>query len=210
MANWVTISSLATGAGTLILALSTFSSVRAANRSAKASERSLLGAILPLLVSSHIYDPEEKIRFRDNRWVRVKGGHAYAAAEDEAIYFVISLRNAGRGMAILDRWRFSENAEASNEEPQDTSSYHRLTRDLYIAAGDTGLWQGAIRETGDPQFKEAARAIAGRNPILIDIQYDDQEGGQRTVSRFALTHREGDEWLVSTVRHWRLDGANPR
>lgn len=72
MTNWASISSLATGGGTLILALATFSSVRAANRSAKVSERSLLGAILPLLVSSHMYDPEEKIRFKDNRWVRVK------------------------------------------------------------------------------------------------------------------------------------------
>lgn len=113
-------------------------------------------------------------------------------------------------MAVLDRWRFSGDAETSNEEPRDTNSYRRLTRDLYIAAGDTGLWQGTIRETSDPQFKEATRAIADHNSILIDIQYADQEGGQRTVSRFALTHREGDEWLVSTVRHWRLDGTNPR
>ena len=210
MTNWATISSLATGAGTLILALATFSSVRAANRSARVSERSLLGAILPLLVSSHMYDPEEKIRFRDNRWVHVKGGHAYAAATKDAIYFVISLRNAGRGMAILDRWHFSSDEASSNEEPRDTNSYRRLTRDLYIAAGDTGLWQGAMRETSDPQFKEASRAVIDRKSMLIDIQYADQEGGQRTVSRFALTHREGEEWLVSTVRHWRLDGTNPR
>ena len=35
MADWVTISSLATAGGTLVLAVATFSSVRSANRSAR-------------------------------------------------------------------------------------------------------------------------------------------------------------------------------
>src|ERR1039457_6034019 len=42
MADWVTISSLATAGGTLVLAVATFSSVRSANRSARVAERSLL------------------------------------------------------------------------------------------------------------------------------------------------------------------------
>ena len=42
MADWVTISSLATAGGTLVLAVATFSSVKSANRSARVAERSLL------------------------------------------------------------------------------------------------------------------------------------------------------------------------
>jgi hypothetical protein len=210
MTDWATISSLATGVGTLILALATFSSVRAANRSAAVGERALLGANRPLLVPSHIYDPEEDVRFADDRWVKIKGGHAYAAASDEAIYFVISLRNAGPGMAVLDRWRFSNEDVAHDDGPGDTSKYRRLTRDLYVAAGEAGFWQGAIRDKADPQFNEAVAAISAKKAIHIDIQYADQEGGQRTVSHFALTPGKDDEWPVSAARHWRLDGPNPR
>jgi len=39
--NWVTISSLATAAGTMILAVATFASVRSANNAARVAERSL-------------------------------------------------------------------------------------------------------------------------------------------------------------------------
>ena len=39
MADWVTISSLATAGGTLVLAVATFSSVRSANRSARVAEQ---------------------------------------------------------------------------------------------------------------------------------------------------------------------------
>ena len=42
MADWVTISSLATAGGTLVLAMATFASVRSANQSARVAERSLL------------------------------------------------------------------------------------------------------------------------------------------------------------------------
>ena len=38
MADWVTISSLATAGGTLVLATATFTSVRTGNRSARAAE----------------------------------------------------------------------------------------------------------------------------------------------------------------------------
>jgi len=39
--DWVTISSLATAGGTLVLALATFASVRSANRSARVAEMAL-------------------------------------------------------------------------------------------------------------------------------------------------------------------------
>jgi hypothetical protein len=44
-ADWSTIASLATAGATLVLAAATFVSVRAGNRTAKASERALLAGI---------------------------------------------------------------------------------------------------------------------------------------------------------------------
>lgn len=211
MANWATISSLATAGGTLILALATFASIRSTNRTAKVSERALLISNRPLLVSSHIYDPEEKIRFMDDRWVKVAGSHAYAAATRDSIYFVISLRNAGNGPAVLDRWQTTVTEEGNiQRQAPDTTGYRRLTRDLYIGANDTGLWQGAIRDSNDPSFALLTQTITGRKTILIDIEYSDQDSGQHMLSRFRLTHRDKDDWLASTVRHWHLDSTEPR
>ena len=62
MADWVTISSLATAGGTLVLAVATFSSVKSANRSARVAERSLLAGQRPLLIPSKEDDPTEHIR----------------------------------------------------------------------------------------------------------------------------------------------------
>jgi len=167
MANWETISSLATAGGTLILALATFASVRSTSRTAKVSERALLISNRPLLVSSHIYDPEEKIRFKDNRWVKVAGGHAYATATEDSIYFAISLRNTGNGPAVLDRWQVTLSEEAATQrKAPDTANYRRLTRDLYIGAGDTGLWQGTIRDTTDPLFSIVTQTITAHSTIL--------------------------------------------
>jgi hypothetical protein len=211
MADWVTISSLATAGGTLVLAVATFASVRSADRSAKVSERAFLAANLPLLVPSQLSDPIEKVRFQDNHWVRLKGGHAFAEATDEAIYFAIALRNAGQGLALLDRWRVDTNTTPTDfsTPPPDPATFRRLTRDLYITPGFTGFWQGTMRDPTDPQFQEVRSAIKEQRLLMIDIEYADQEGGQRTTSRFAIAIF-GDEWLPSIARHWRLDGHNPR
>jgi hypothetical protein len=48
--DWVTISSLATAGGTLVLAAATFGSVRSANRAARVAEESLMANSQPLLV----------------------------------------------------------------------------------------------------------------------------------------------------------------
>ena len=65
MADWVTISSLATAGGTLVLAGATFSAVRSAHASTRVTERALLASIRPLLVPTRLEDPMEKIGFLD-------------------------------------------------------------------------------------------------------------------------------------------------
>src|SRR3954466_2460232 len=106
MADWATISALATAGGTMVLAVATFASVRSAQRAARTAERALLAGIRPVLVTSRLEDPPEKVGFVDDKWFRVQGGHAIAEATDDAVYLAMALRNVGTGLAVLDRWDF--------------------------------------------------------------------------------------------------------
>ena len=97
--------------------------------------------------------------------------------------------------------------EVSHRPPE---SFRRLTRDLYVPAGDLGFWQGALREPSDPAFTAARAAIAGRRSMTIDLLYGDHEGGQRTITRIALLPIGDGGWLAAASRHWNLDRADPR
>ena len=210
MADWATISSLATAGGTLVLAVATFASVRSSNRAAKAGERALLAGIKPVLVTSRLEDPPEKVGFADERWIKVDGGHGAAEANDENVYLAIALRNVGNGLAVLDRWEIhSEVIRGATERPH-AEGFRRLTRDLYIPAGGVGFWQGTIRDVRDAQFDAVCAAIRDRRPMTVDLLYGDHEGGQRMISRFALIPRDDGRWLASVSRHWNLDRADPR
>ncbi|HTT51648.1 MAG TPA: hypothetical protein VMH35_09645 [Streptosporangiaceae bacterium] len=70
MTDWAAISSLATAGRTLVL-VATFASVRSANRAARVAEQSLLDGLLPLLVTSRMQDPAEKVAFVGQHWIRV-------------------------------------------------------------------------------------------------------------------------------------------
>ncbi|MCU1452852.1 MAG: hypothetical protein JWN46_998 [Acidimicrobiales bacterium] len=210
MTNWTTVSSLATAGGTLVLALATFASVRSANRSARATERALLAGIRPVLAPSRVEDPAEDVSFVDDHRVQLKGGHAHVDATDEAIYLAMALRNVGTGIAVLDRWEIYDERARGELERGATASFRRLTRDIYIAAGDVGFWQGAMRDTSDPLFEPIRAAIDGHQAMTVDLLYGDHEGGQRTVSRFALLPEGDDGWVVSVSRHWNLDRSDPR
>ena len=121
MDKWATISSFATAGGTLVLAGATFAAVRSSNRSARATERALLAGIRPLLMPSRPQDPPEKVRFSDDHWIKVEGGRAAAEITDEAIYFVMALRNAGTGLAVLDRWDFYPDRTTADLPLRDVS-----------------------------------------------------------------------------------------
>jgi hypothetical protein len=208
--DWATISALATAGGTLVLAAATFASVRSSNRAARATERALLAGIRPVLVPSRMQDPPEKVGFADGHWVKVAGGHASAEATDEAVYLAMALRNAGSGLAVLDRWDFYPDRPTGDVSHRRPGEFQRLTRDIYVPAGDLGFWQGAMRDPADPKFAAARGAIRERRSFVVDLLYGDHEGGQRTISRFSLIpHGDGD-WLTSVSRHWNLDRADPR
>jgi hypothetical protein len=209
--DWVTISSLATAGGTLVLAVATFQSVRSANRAARVAEQSLLAGIRPLLIPSHLEDPPLKVGYADDHFVRVPGGGGIAELTGDAIYLALSVRNAGQGIAVLHGWRFEAALGAGRSERPPFDDFRRLTRDLYIPVGDCGFWQGAIREADDPQWDLITERIKDRERILIDVMYGDLEGGQRIVSRFSLLPSSKDDaWLATVSRHWNVDRPDPR
>jgi hypothetical protein len=212
-ADWVTISALATAAGTLVLALATFGSVRSANRAARVAERSLLEGLRPLLLGSKLDDPAQKIGFVDDKWFLAEGGRGIAEVGDSAVYLAIPLRNVGSGIAVLHGWTFyatEDLAAGGVRDHRDPSEFIRLTRDLYIPVNDVGFWQGAFRDPASPDFAEARDAVERRIVLIIDLLYGDYEGGQRTITRFALRPLDEDGWTVTTARHWNIDRDDPR
>jgi hypothetical protein len=211
MTDWATTAaSAATAAGTLILAVATFSSVRSAHQSARATETALLAGIRPVLVPSRMEDAAQKVGFIDDRFFRVAGGQAVVEVTDDAIYLVISLRNVGNGLAVLDRWALVPERLRDERTAADVESFRRLTRDLYVPSGDLGFWQGALRDPAEPLFAEVRDAAQEPRAMTVDLLYGDHEGGQRTISRFALLPVAEGRWLVSVARHWNLDRPNPR
>jgi hypothetical protein len=213
MADWTTISSLATAAGTLVLAVATFSSVRSGNRAARTAERALQVGLRPVLFPSRVQDPPQKIRWGDDHWAHLGGGRATMEVVDGNVYLAMSLRNVGSGLAVLLGWRpVPEGTSGATEHP-DPSEFRLQTRDLYVPAGDISFWQAALRQRDDhPGRAGIIDAIEGRRLVQIDLLYGDHEGGQRTISRFAVNPRTADEvdWLCSVVRHWSLDRQDPR
>lgn len=216
MADWVTISALASAGGTLVLAGVTVASVRSANRAACVAEQTLLAGQRPLLVPSRTEDPAVKAGFQDDVWFHVPGGQGIASATDAAVYFVIAVRNVGTGIAVLHGWRLLPEIvlePGRHVTAPPLEDFTTLTRDLYIAPGDIGFWQGSFRDPASNDYREARRAVNGLQRLGVDILYGDFEGGQRVISRFMLTPRETDEgvrWYAGVGRHWNVDRPDPR
>jgi hypothetical protein len=95
--DWVTISSLATAGGTLVLAGATFSAVRSANRSARIAEQGLQEQRRPLLVNARLDDPLQKVMFANGHWLRAEGSQAVIDEDGGTLYLALTLRNVGPG-----------------------------------------------------------------------------------------------------------------
>jgi hypothetical protein len=208
MVDWATIASLATAGGTLVLAIATFSAVRASQRSTRIAEQALMIGLRPVLAPTREDDPPMTVSFGDRHLTSVSGGYGGVELDDGRFYFVIPLRNVGQGLAVLHAWRVLPRSESPNERP-DPDDMRRQQRDLYIPAGGIGFWQGALREADDVLRVGLDEAFAGGESLLVDMLYGDHEGGQRQITRFTLTQTGDGRWLAGVVRHWRVDGADP-
>lgn len=209
--DWATVSSLATAAGTLVLAVATFAAVRSSNRAARIAESALQEQRRPLLAPSRLEDPRQKIMFFGGHWVYAEGGRAAVEALDGTVYLAISLRNVGSGMAVCQGWSVRPGMAASGAYPHHAplEDFRLQSRDLYIPPGDIGMWQGALRNPEDALRASIVDAIKAQEPITVELLYSDLVGTQRTISRFALIPAR-DVWLASLNRHWYLDWDGPR
>ena len=205
--DWTTISALATAGGTLVLAGTTYASVRSANRAARVAETSLLAGLRPLLVQSTDEDPTLHARFADNVELTVPGGCAAAEVIEGCVYIALSLRNVGPGIGVLHGGSVGELRRGSNSEPTPLDAFRRLIIDLYIPPGKAGYWQIAFRD--QDAGRAEVRALVEAGQFTVDLLYGDYEGGQRVISRFGV-RREGDEWRLNVIRHWQLDRPSQR
>jgi hypothetical protein len=216
MVNWVTISSLATAGGTLVLAVATFASVRSGNRSARTADRaariaeqSLLAGRRPLLMNSRLQDPQQKVEFLEGKRVAVAGGRAYLEATANVVYMVVSVRNVGSGLAVLRGWHMGTGVQRERTHPP-LEEFTTQARDIYVAPGDSSFWQGAFRDPETDRFKAVAAAINAGDQLTLSVLYGDFEGGQRVITQFTVSHAEDDSWLASAVRHFNVDRPDPR
>ena len=207
MADITTIAELGTAGGTLVLAIATFGATRSANRSARIAEKSLLVGLRPTLVPSRPEDRSERVDFAaggDTRTFELHGGRALVVHEDGVSFCAISLRNIGTGAAQIQGWfmrRGFIDATVAHADPDD---FRPQRRDLYISPGDTGFWQGAVREAGDPLDQMVLEVMEEGDWLVIELLYTDPEIGRRFITRFSL-RAEQDDWYPVAGRHWAVD-----
>jgi hypothetical protein len=203
------IASATTAAGTLVLAVATFSATRSANRASRIAERSLLATLRPVLMNAQLGDPMQKVGFADQHWTRVEGQGAVVEQADDAIYLAFGLRNFGTGLAILHAWYPIAERVLGDVPHGPTEQFRAQTRALSVPPGGLGFWQGALRDPADPIYDAFAQAIKNRSPVTIEVLYSDMNGGQCTVTRVVVQPAHEDRWVASVGQHWLLDTHTP-
>ena len=219
-----TIAEIGTALGTLFLGLATFAAVRSANQAARVSERSLLLGMRPVLTPARPEDPDQRVLFGDGRSFQVRSDTGLAEEIDGIVYLAIPVHNVGTGLAVLQRYDIvtgipllpaqqrlepeRHDRQARHYGPVEHFRYQQ--RDLYVASGDNGYWQAALRDPDDEVRADVIAAIRERAPISVDLLYGDHEGGQPTVSRFTLVPGPTGEWLPTVAFHWSVRGPDPR
>ncbi len=210
MTDWATIASFATAAGTLVLAMATFWSVRSSNRSARIAERSFRIGLRPVLAPSRLEDAPQKVMFLGGHWVTLEGGRAVVELLDGVIYLAMLVRNVGNGMAVIEAWMPHPGLRTISDPWEAPDEFRRQTRALWVPPGDVAFWQGALRDESEMLFEQMGEAMA-EGAVSTDLLYRDHEGDQRTISRFSVTRRDGGggqeaTWWTSLSSHRSLDG----
>jgi hypothetical protein len=209
LADWVTISALATAGGTFALAATTYASVRSANRAARAAETSMLAQLRPLMIPSSQGDTEQRIGFGDGVGLTVPGGGAAVEIADGNVYVGISIRNVGPGIGVLHGGRVSAEARLAGRDHAPLEEFRLLRRDIYVPPGKVSFWQIAFRDSEDAE-RNAMREAVESGGFTVDLLYGDYEGGQRVISRFRVLREDDGAWIHTALRHWQIDRSDPR
>jgi hypothetical protein len=206
-----------TSVGTLVLAGATFAAVRSSNRSARVAERSLLAGLRPVLAPTRAGDPGEQVQFADGRVFALAEGRPLARELDGVVYLAMPLRNVGAGIAVLRGYRLeAQGAEEVARDPLGAARHRRgdappaqesfaeQQRDLYIAPGDAGFWQAALRDPAAELYAHTHDALGSGGRVTVDLLYTDHEGGQPTITRFVLLPDGPERWRCDVTHHWTL------
>ena len=215
MANWETVSELATAGGTLVLAVATFVSVRQGQRATRISERaarvaeqSLLAAQRPLLLNSRLQDPKQRVNFREGEYLDILGGRAAIKVTDDAVYMALSIRNVGTGLAVLHGWCMRVGPQRDRVRPS-LEDFITQQLDIFLAPGEVGFWEGAFRGADTDEYKNMVAGVNDNEMMMLSLLYGDFEGGQRVISQFNLRPHD-DQWLAGVIRHFNVDRPDPR
>jgi len=151
-----------------------------------------------------------KVLWSDRHTARVSGGRAVFEEENDVIYLAIGLRNLGTGIALLHGWHPSPDQAFVDRPHAEAEEFRRLVIDLYIPAGGTGYWEAAVRDGDDPVRPALLRTLREREAFTVDLLYGDQQGRQRTISRYTVLPAGDHDWYAQVGRHWNLDRPDPR
>ena len=84
------------------------------------------------------------------------------------VYLVISIRNVGTGLAVMHGWHVEVTGQPQQTHPP-LEDFTTQTRDIYVASGDIGFWQGALRNPATARFKAVAAAVETGDPMMLNI-----------------------------------------
>ncbi len=118
--------------------------------------------------------------FMEGHWVSASGGRAAVEHIDGMVYLAISLRNVGSGIAVCQGWTARQGESRDYPTHAPLEDFRPQTRDLYVPAGDIGMWQGALRNPGDRVRADVVDRIETAQPITVELLYSDQVGNGRS------------------------------
>jgi len=105
-----------------------------------------------------------KVNFGDGKWLRVPGSSGIAeigggdgtrGPKDAVLYFAVSVRNVGNGIAVLHGWRLHTEPPQVNDQAPPLQEFQMQTRDMSIPPGDIGSTQVDLTLAGG-QFVHGA------------------------------------------------------
>ena len=84
----------------------------------------------------------------------VGGGRASIEIDEGVAYLAMSIRNVGRGLAVLQGWHLRRGFPVDSA----VDEFQLQTWDLYIPPDDIGFWQGAFRDRDDHWLRSPTRS----------------------------------------------------
>jgi hypothetical protein len=162
--NAETLASLTTAAGTLVLAVATFSSTRSANNASRTAERALLAGLRPVLMHARLDDPRQKVGFMDQHWLHLDGAGGAIEVTDDAIYLAAAVRNVGTGIAILQGWHTYGERTTGTQSHANLEEFTMLTPRHLHPRRRPRILAGRAPRPRKPDLRTGRRRGAGPPP----------------------------------------------